>query len=150
MSVLQELFISGALDNVDHNPSSTTAQSAFHGTAISLVQFPTKDNIGICREPLTFDRGVTVKEPVLPQSYSTVPAVALNAALTSVPKRNCRSFSGALDRANVREEGWLEQVRELLKTELKDKQISWAAYHASLQSPIVDQPAIIALLPLFF
>ena len=77
------LFISGALDNVDHNPSSTTAQSAFHGTAISLVQFSTKDSIGICRKPLTFDKGVTVKEPVLPQSYSTVPAVALNAVLTS-------------------------------------------------------------------
>ena len=111
------------------------------------MQFSTKDYIGICRKPLTFDKGVTVKEPVLPQSYSTVPAVALNAALTAVPQR---SFSGTLDRANVREEGWLKQVRELLKTELKDKQISCAAYHASLQSPIVDQPAIIALLPLFF
>ena len=83
----QGLFTSGALDNVDQNPFSTTAQSAFHGTAISLLQFPTKDNIGICREPLTFDKRVTVKDPVLPQSYSTVPTVALNAALNSVPKR---------------------------------------------------------------
>ena len=86
------LFISGALDNVDHNPSSTTAQSAFHGTAISLVQFSTKDNIGICRKPLTFDKGVTVKEPVLPQSYSTVPAVALNAALTSHPRETVEAL----------------------------------------------------------
>ena len=85
-------FISGALDNVDHNPSSTTAQSAFHGTAISLVQFATKDNIGICRKPLTFDKWVIVKEIVLPQSYSTVPAVALNAALTSVLKRNVEAL----------------------------------------------------------
>ena len=30
------LFIVGALDNLDHNPSSTTSQSSFHGTGISL------------------------------------------------------------------------------------------------------------------
>ena len=31
-------FTVGALDNLDHNPSSTTATDAFHGTAISLFQ----------------------------------------------------------------------------------------------------------------
>ena len=30
------LFIVGALDNLDHNLSSTTSQSSFHGTGISL------------------------------------------------------------------------------------------------------------------
>jgi hypothetical protein len=32
------LFTTGAIDNIDHNPSSTTASSSFHGTAISLFQ----------------------------------------------------------------------------------------------------------------
>ena len=32
----KRLFTVGALDNLDHNPSSTTAVDAFHGTAISL------------------------------------------------------------------------------------------------------------------
>ena len=40
------IFVVGALDNVDHNPSSTTAQSSFHGTGISIIQFPTQDNTG--------------------------------------------------------------------------------------------------------
>ena len=40
------IFVAGALDNVDHNPSSTTAQSSFHGTGISTIQFPTQDNTG--------------------------------------------------------------------------------------------------------
>ena len=30
------LFAVGALDNTDHNPSSTTAKDSFHGTGISL------------------------------------------------------------------------------------------------------------------
>ena len=67
------LFVAGALDNIDHNPSSTTAQSSFHGTGISIIQFPTHDNIGICREPLTLAKESTEKEPQLPPSYTTVP-----------------------------------------------------------------------------
>ncbi len=40
------LFTVRALDNLDHNPSSTTAKGSFHGTAISLFQFPTSSNFG--------------------------------------------------------------------------------------------------------
>ncbi|KAJ8353418.1 hypothetical protein SKAU_G00209850 [Synaphobranchus kaupii] len=36
------LFTVGALDNLDHNPSSTTSVTSFHGTGISLFQLPTK------------------------------------------------------------------------------------------------------------
>ena len=36
------LLTDGALDNLDHNPSSTTAVTSFHGTGISLFQSPTK------------------------------------------------------------------------------------------------------------
>ena len=38
-------FTDGALDNLDHNTSSTTATDAFHGTAISLFQFCAESNI---------------------------------------------------------------------------------------------------------
>ena len=31
------LFMVGALDNIDHNLSSTTAQGSFHGTGISII-----------------------------------------------------------------------------------------------------------------
>ena len=34
------LFTVGALENIDYNPSSTTTQGSFHGTGISLFQFP--------------------------------------------------------------------------------------------------------------
>ena len=40
------LFIMNALDNLDHNPSSTTAKGSFHGTGINLFQSPTKSNMG--------------------------------------------------------------------------------------------------------
>ena len=31
------LFTVGALDNLDHNPSSTTAKDSFHGTGIEFI-----------------------------------------------------------------------------------------------------------------
>ena len=34
------LFTAGALDNLDHNPSSTTAKDSFHGTGISFFSTP--------------------------------------------------------------------------------------------------------------
>ena len=41
------LFTVGAINNLDYNPTSTTSQSSFHGTGISLFQFPTKDNLAL-------------------------------------------------------------------------------------------------------
>ena len=49
------LFTTAAVDNIDHNPSSTTSQDSFHGTAISLVQHPTSEVKGDERNIDTFD-----------------------------------------------------------------------------------------------
>ena len=37
------VFTTAAVDNIDHNPSSTTASDSFHGTAISLTQHRTSE-----------------------------------------------------------------------------------------------------------
>jgi len=69
------LFTVGALDNIDHNPSSTTSQGAFHGTAISVTQHTTSDNKGILQEcsPDTDPHHSQLMR--LPDSYAIVPAV---------------------------------------------------------------------------
>ena len=49
-TVLQTgLFTTGQLDNVDHNPSATSAHTSFHGTAISISQHVTRENHGVPR-----------------------------------------------------------------------------------------------------
>ena len=48
-------FTTAAVDNIDHNPSSTTCKDSFHGTAISLVQHPTTVSPGNDRAVDTFD-----------------------------------------------------------------------------------------------
>lgn len=47
----KSLFTVGALDNIDYNLSSTIAQEFFHGTGISIFEFLTMSNYGICRIP---------------------------------------------------------------------------------------------------
>ena len=42
-SLKDGLFTSAAIDNIDRNPSSTTANSAFHGTPISIFRHPKED-----------------------------------------------------------------------------------------------------------
>jgi len=48
------LFTTAAMDNIDHNPTATTATTSFHGTSISVFQHPTQDNKGEERQAITF------------------------------------------------------------------------------------------------
>ncbi len=47
------VFTTAAVDNIDHNPSATTAKDSLHGTAISLIQHPSCAGEGV-------DRGVVI------------------------------------------------------------------------------------------
>ena len=64
------LFTVCAQDNIDHNPiaSSTTALNTFHGTGITLFQFPTKANPNESRAPITLPPSGT-KHHFLPDKY---------------------------------------------------------------------------------
>ena len=37
------VFTAGAVDTINHDPSSVTAKGSFHGTGISLFRHPTSD-----------------------------------------------------------------------------------------------------------
>ncbi len=73
-----------AIDNFDHNSSSTTSQASFHGTGIGLFQCPTTDNPGEEKSPITLPESGSRKHN-LPESYSIVPAVALKPTDVVVP-----------------------------------------------------------------
>ena len=75
----QKLFTSAALDNIDHDPSSTTtAEDSFHGTGISLFQHHTSEQHGI-------DNGVFL-DPLpdkkqlssLPESYTEIRPISIS------------------------------------------------------------------------
>ena len=62
-----KVFTTGCLDNIDHNPSSTSSHDSFHGTAISVTQHITTS---------------TSKMKTLPVYYSEIPPVSMNKDVT--------------------------------------------------------------------
>ena len=151
-----ELFTVDAVDNLDHNPSSTTATGFFHGTGINLFQSPTKKNMGQPREAIKLPAPDTKQCHALPERFTTVPAVALKENTTEVPKLTsvAQPRPDTLAARIHEEQQWLRQVLELLNKEKLEKGdvIAWSAYHAALQDDSLlndKQAALTQLLPLF-
>ena len=54
-SLKPDLFTFGAIDNADHNPTSSTTTSSFHGTSVSIFQhFKNEDEM--VKVPFTLEK----------------------------------------------------------------------------------------------
>ena len=90
------IFTTAAVDNIDHNPSSTSARSSFHGTGLSLHQHPDSAILGVALPDFVFPDNAQAKQSfALPESYSHVPFVRLLSDEPAVPTTDVESISGA-------------------------------------------------------
>ena len=123
-------------------------------TAISLVQHPTNQNKGECREVDSFDQTISASKKItyLPLSFSNMPLVALSGCELYAPPvdTDMQTQTTTTNQWRDVEIDWLQHVQDLvLKEDLdKDDAISWAAYRASKTSPSTYELAVIALLPM--
>ena len=117
------LFTVSALDNIDHNPSSTTVKGSFHGTGISLFQFPSKSNMGHFQGGISMPSPETENNNHLPDSFTIVPAVALTKANVAVPAtpNPIISFEGHLGTVNMEEKCWLDHSLKVIEMEELNK-----------------------------
>ena len=79
---------SAAVDNLDYNPTSSTAKDSFHGTGISLIQHLSSESEG-------YDRGVQISSQSpsgtsqsivpLPSYYTNVPPGYIKTKEFTVP-----------------------------------------------------------------
>lgn len=93
------LFTTGAVDNIDHNPSSTSTHDSFHGTGISLFQHPDDTFTGVQR-PVPAVPGDTQKCPKrkvaqLPDAYINVPPITPLRQTPPVPLQDGSNKSDA-------------------------------------------------------
>ncbi|XP_014676237.1 PREDICTED: uncharacterized protein LOC106816189 [Priapulus caudatus] len=156
---VKHVFTTGGFDNIDYNPSSTTAKSALHGTCISIHQHFSSDT----QEVKNFTDILILTEMgkkvvrSLPASYTSMDLDASlpNDEVLHVPVLRTNSHLCPASRSvtSIIEEGyvWLERVISLLpKQNIKAGEwISWAAYYASITEPPVTPPAKSYMLPLF-
>ena len=77
-SLRHGLFTTAAVDNIDHNPSATSALGSFHGTGISLFQHIVQNDEGTERCIPVIQKEVAGKQKLskLPDFYSEVPPVS--------------------------------------------------------------------------
>ena len=150
------LFTTAAVDNIDHNPSSTTAKDSFHGTGISLMQHPSPNFAGFDRGVLVLDQSTSGTRSIssLPTTYASVPPAVLKTKQFTAPRVQSPvrpQTAEAVDAASADEFRWLEAVMAALEKKKLDKAdwVSWSAYHADIQQAVIPPAAIVALLPLF-
>ena len=147
--LLKNVFTTAAIDNIDHNPSATSAKSAFHGTCTSIFQHPSSSNEGESRDiPFSFS-GNSNKVPELPLAYTNVapahldikkakPTPVVNIDLPSLSLYD-QHFKSGFD--------WLESVN-VTSTFNGSHAVTWSAFHAKDVRTRNFQTSIISMLPL--
>ena len=138
LDAVKGVFTVGAFDNVDHNPSSTTAQTSLHGTCISITQYISPDNQGsqISQVDLQLNSNQTRNIPPLPDFYKNVDTDVTQPANESVyVPDDIHSLPPSLPVENVVAASlpWLTNMRTLLQKEslVSADWICWAAYYAA-------------------
>ena len=146
------LFTTAAVDNIDHNPSSTTAKSSFHGTGISIFQHPSDDNDGFERGDLILgNRPSSRQVSSLPDTYANIRPAYLKTKPT--PPNTPTTILKLPDHEYLEESlqceyEWLNVVH-LTDTDLDFENISWSSFHSSKNRGPSVKVSLTSLLPLF-
>ncbi len=129
------LFAVSTVNNLDHNASSTTATGSFHGTGISLFQYPTHGTAQRSNQT----HGSRYKAmPCTPRKLHNSASSCTHgtfykiANLTSATQSKPDTVAAGIHE----EQHWLRQLQELCnkeKLEMGDAK-PWSACHAALQA----------------
>ena len=146
--VRKGLFTTAAVDNIDHNPTATTASTSFHGTSISMFQHPSKDNPGEERVAPEITYGKTRKVPDLPEHYTNIAPAYFKKNPIPISVDEVSLHGPILFQRNIRVGyEWLEKVQDT--TDVDDESnITWSAHHASQKRTSECETSITSLLPL--
>ena len=110
-----KLFTTSAVDNIDYNPTSTTAKTSLHGTSISIFQHPRPYYAGELREAaarINDDTSKVKRVPELPESFTNVRPAHIAKNPTPSKEVSLTQPSPNSIQSHLKEEecGWLEQV----------------------------------------
>ena len=148
---VNNVFTTGGFDNIDHNPSSTTAKSLLHWTCISIHQHFSLDTQGVEDGVEILNQTEMGKTYVrfLPVCYTNIEldvALPKDGVQHILDRRTtCLPYPSARFLEKIPKEGysWLEKVSSSLTKQKREVNecISWAAYYASKTEPSSAPPA---------
>ncbi|KAH3748991.1 hypothetical protein DPMN_183480 [Dreissena polymorpha] len=118
-------FITGNLDNIDHNPTSVTSKVSFHGTAISLTQHHSQvQSENQILQNYLLNESIVKSKVIneLPEHYTEVPTVAVNHSHINPPVIQGCSLPPTLQiESDLSQYEWLNHVNELYSMNSNDK-----------------------------
>lgn len=116
-NLCQHIFTVAALDNLDQNPTSRTSSSSFHGTGISIFQFPLSQQPGLdqaCLRITSYKTATGSSGPILPRSYTFLPPVGRN-LVTQPPVKNVHpGATSTFYEEKQHEQAWMTAVYDIL------------------------------------
>ena len=139
----KDLFTLAAIDNIDHNPSSSTAQNSFHGTSISIFQYPQEFET---QSKFEYRRPGSLRKNSLklPDSYTQI----FPTKYLKPEPANRVPYEGAVFKKEL--QGITECTEKLAQLKLNDnleERISFSAFFAN-KTPSVMPKTNSTLLPL--
>ena len=150
LTLSTDIFTTAAIDNIDHNTSSSTATESFHGSSVTVIQHPE-----VCApvptlqlEDMAWSRTVC---STLPDTYTCVPEtgnVTYDIPIASI--NTCLSASDAKPLEQLFP--WLNVVESAVCGETHCVNSSFAAYHSTTAAeeqtePILCNNTLLPLLP---
>ncbi|XP_065670919.1 uncharacterized protein LOC136089121 [Hydra vulgaris] len=139
------VFTTAAIDNIDHNPSSTTSNDSFHGSSVTIIQHPDTphSNSKSTSDGLLWSRKINSK---LPDTYTTLPAT--NNVVSEPLMTTLNASPIASDPITIEQlTPWLNSVQESVYNTSTNK-TSFAAFHAERNMHPATFPCHNILLPL--
>jgi len=105
------------VDNINHNPSSTTSKTSFNGTGVLLFQHPAFSGQGVDRS-IAIVGGSARQKTIshLPSYYTEVLPVVSITTKAPIPPSTVETLSRKNSNQNTKEEYcWLENVRKIIE-----------------------------------
>lgn len=152
-SLKEGIFTTAAIDNIDHNPTSSSANYAFHGTGISLIQHYNQQHSEDTTQNIFLEKCdfSDKRQPTLPENYYSIPVVPSIAGELPLSSVN---WSTDFD-INMKESAlkytqkWLENSTEQTNGDNSfENVLSWAAFNSRCSNDKSDFKSRSAMLPL--
>ena len=125
------MFTTAAINNINHNSTSSTAQNHLHGTSVSVFQHSTdKSHLQIQSSlPIELDDCSSVPRE-LPHFYTEIqPMSKVKSNIPIQLTNTTRVYNNMFKNAFAENKHWLEAVQKSLKYNNDDRKISWSAFH---------------------
>ena len=137
------MFVTSVVDNIDHNLSSNTAASSFHGTSISIFQHP---DGSIQHPPFAFvSENTSTRVDKLPSLYTEIKLTKGRNPEPLELRISLYEFPSQHDVASKASD-WLQKLEGPAGP--IEERISFAAFHCKMATA-VSSKSVSQLLPLF-